>query len=319
MQATIGALGLACCLASTAGCDLEDGEGRDTLEVSLRTGDWGCRTCGYSNSPMFGTHALDRFIGEGGPAGADLKLTEGASPQGDRSSLRVQGQEIIVETPSGAVQGAALVGWSLVFTDGVSEFLVEVTAFQEHPDWVDGAMIPTYGLSYRDPQDPDGPALNVCPGLGLDHTSVVLITEELYDNAAKTVEPDQKTWVTMACRGHALMKLKFLGYDPNDGYGSSWEQRQAALKMLTADYCGEGHSFTTIGQPLSWVDELENFPAGPYIDGIVEAKWTEDGASCLDDPRAVPRAEVESFCNPPPCDGDTDLDGARWLSVIPKP
>ncbi|MCA9652173.1 MAG: hypothetical protein KC501_19825 [Myxococcales bacterium] len=314
-----GPLGPSCCLAlALLGCDPSEEED-GLVDASFRLLDWGCRDCGYKNSPTNGLHELGSFVVDKGLYGSGLAMTAAEDPAGNRFPVLVDGHAIVAETPSGAVMGAGLDGWSLVFEDPSGyELRVVVTAFAYHPDWVLGDPIPTYGLSYHDPKDPDAPLANVCPGRVPDETSVVLVADELYDEATKTVQPEQYGWVTMACGGHAVAKLKFLGHDPNDGYGSSWEQRQAALKMITADYCGTGQSFTQLGQPLMWVDELDNFPASalPYL-GQVEARWSEEGALCLDEPRLVSRADVEDVCSIPTCDGDTDLGGARWLTLLP--
>lgn len=319
LHSTLGMLGLACCLAlPIAACDPQPGPDDD--EASFRDGgDWGCRTCGYTNSPVFGEHPIDRFRVSGKAAG-DLRLVALENPAGVQYPATVQAQSFVATTPAGLVQGSGLIGWSLVLDDGAFQRSVRISSFQTHPDWVLGQPIPTYGLAYLDPEDPEAPLANVCPDFDPDETSVVLIADELYDVEKKTVSPNESGWVTMACRGHALMKLKFLGHDPNDDYGSQWEQRQAALKMLTADYCGHGHSFTALGEPLEWVDELGNFPAEalPSIDSV-EAKWSEDGALCLDQPRLVARSEVDAHCILPTCDGDMDLGSARWMSLIPKP
>lgn len=318
-------LGLVCGLALTLpGCDPDDALDPDfdlvEPDVALRAGgDWGCRTCGYTNSPFFGQLPIDRFITEGGPLGAPLKLAGLEDPSGERYPAQVDAQGFVAEGPSGPVREGALVGWTLVLASATDEQRVEITAFELHPDWVAGDPISTYGLAYYDPLDPDVPHVNVCPGLSLDETSVVLLTDELYDMTKKTVDPNQPGWVTMACRGHALAKLKLLGYDPHDAYHSKVEQRQAALKAITADYCGGGTSFTAVGQPLEWVDELGNFPASALSPAVtVEARWSEHGALCLDDPRFVPRTDVEALCSLPPCGGAVELDGARWLTVVPK-
>lgn len=327
LHSTMSLLGMTGGLALTLtacdpGLDSDDLEALEPeTELELRSGgDWGCRTCGYSNSPMFGVHPIDRFAHKDGSLWAELKLTALQSPGGDRYPVLADAHAFVADTPTGLVQGMGLSGWSLVLDDGVIERLVQITAYQEHPDWVDGQWIPTYGLAYFDPADPESPLLNVCPGLPPDETSVVLLTDELYDIEGKTVHPNEPGWVTMACRGHALAKMKFMGHDPNDQYDSSWQQRQAALKMITADYCGKGLSFTAVGQPLAWIDERGNFPEHllPSVDGV-EARWSEDGALCLDTPRLVPREEVDDWCSIPVCGGDASLEDARWVSLLPKP
>ena len=230
LRTTLSMLGSALGLATTlAACDsrpIPD----EALETSLRGGGgWGCPTCGYSNSPFFGTIPLDRVRTGPDKGGAgEVRLVALESPLGVQHAARVDVQALVADTPAGPVEGGALQGWSLVLDDGTGELLVGISSYEEHPDWVTGQLIPSYGLAYDDPVDPDHPLVNVCPGIGPDETSVVLISDELYDVSTKQVLPNQPGWVTMACRGHALMKLKFLGHDPHDGYGSDWKQRQAA-------------------------------------------------------------------------------------------
>jgi hypothetical protein len=326
LSSTPTILGMALGLVLTLpGCDHDDpfDPSRDGIELdpdaSPRSGgDWGCRTCGYTNSPFLGQLPLDRFTVAGGPFSSQLELSAALDPTGQSYPVKVDAGQFVAHGPTGLVQGAGLVGWSLVFTDEHGEQRVTITAFAVHPDWVGGDPIFTYGLAHADPLSPDGTYVNVCPGLSPDETTVVLLNDELYDMATKEVTPDQWGWVTMACRGHALAKLALLGYGRYDAYQSTPPQRQAALKAITADYCGDGTSFTVVGQPLEWADELGNFRVSDLSpDSVVEARWSEDGAVCLNAPRLVPRAEVEAQCSLPWCDDDLELDGARWLTALP--
>jgi hypothetical protein len=90
------------------------------------------------------------------------------------------------------------------------------------------------------------------------------------------------------------------------------------LKMITADYCGTGFSFTVDGHPLRWMDST-TYPRPainlnttlPPVDIVsVEAIWGPTGAVCLDVPRLYKRAYVMQQCALPAC-GDVQ---SNWWS-----
>lgn len=95
--------------------------------------------------------------------------------------------------------------------------------------------------------------------------------------------------ITFACAGFALAKCVGLGYRPwataqrcvNGGCGtySLAAYHQACTRMLRADYCGDGRSFTVDGTLINVYDAL-----GIQADTeswAFEAEWTPDGARCL--------------------------------------
>jgi hypothetical protein len=167
----------------------------------------------------------------------------------------------------------------------------------------------------------------------------VLVKGETYAPSTATVTPhtrDGTRWFNIACVGTALAKMKLLGYDPETTgrHATTWKQRQATLKMLTARYCKEQEklSFTQTGQPLVWQNMRQWFPSPspaknplPVLtvpapksslpaattplgttDDNVEAVWNQDGAICLNEPRRPEwsREEIIGACgvNIPRCD-----------------
>ncbi|NJK33201.1 MAG: hypothetical protein HC927_12795 [Deltaproteobacteria bacterium] len=80
--------------------------------------------------------------------------------------------------------------------------------------------------------------------------------------------------------------------------------------MLTADYCGDGHSYTVDGTPLAWENESGTVTPDSQP-GELEAIWTAEGALCLDTPRLVDPSEVA--CALPSCDQYTLADG-EWMT-----
>lgn len=84
------------------------------------------------------------------------------------------------------------------------------------------------------------------------------------------------TQFTFACRGKAIAKCVELGYKPWTGHGS---HLAACVRMLRADICGNGTSYTVDGTPINLYDNV-----GLQVDTEawdIEAEWTPDGARCL--------------------------------------
>lgn len=81
---------------------------------------------------------------------------------------------------------------------------------------------------------------------------------------------------TLACRGKTVAKCVELGYKP---YKALSATLQACVRLLRADYCGNGTSFTVDGTTLNLYDN-----AGVQADTeawLPEAEWTASGASCI--------------------------------------
>ncbi len=297
--------------ALALGCVGPEPEPQSPRTGYVFTGGWGCRTCEYRNSPIAGLDPIGSFrVGE--PDDVNLGLVKIRLWNGTELDADVSTGELVGTSAGQSYKGTALVGGQLVFlTPERHELTIDIYSYAPHGDWVTGADVSTYGLSYLD----QGEDISVCPGFNLDETSVVVMPEELYDDQTKTVE-SAKGFASLACRGHAVAKMKMMGYAPADAYGSSVDARQATYKMLTADYCGTGRSFTQFGQPLDWGDAIGNFPA-PVPGVNVEAKWTPAGADCLDTPRLVQRKEVDAYCKLSHCTGDVELGSASWITWLP--
>jgi hypothetical protein len=145
---------------------------------------------------------------------------------------------------------------------------------------------------------------------GMRQALAVVFAGDRYDDDAKTVtdvDPDGG-WFNLACKGTAAWKMHRLRHTaaaaPPRG-AKTVEQRQAMLKMLTADYCGGGHTFTRTGVSLRYEDAAGWFRPSPPIDltspedqSAVEAIWGSDGARCLNDPRLRPdiTAKIAAAC-----------------------
>lgn len=230
-------------------------------------------------------------------------------------TLRVQNGRFEAVKGPNVLTGAALEGSKILIEDGNFEPPRQADLIIHEHDtamsWTTGAH-PPYAI--------DRYVLTT-----LDHTPVcvdandpgdnaawaVLLSGERYSWSDKTVTATGAAaagWFNIACEDNALYDMKFQGYDPQPAHAdlprTSANERQAALKMITADYCGTGRSFTETGTPLHWINDAAWSDNGPPPASTFEAKWDHTGALCLDNPRLATLAEVEAECGPlPPCAG----------------
>jgi hypothetical protein len=106
---------------------------------------------------------------------------------------------------------------------------------------------------------------------------------------------DDPGYVTFACRGYALAKCVELGYRPwarSTSDVSLDSYHQACVRMIRADFCGDGRSWTLPSTPVNLYDGLEIQTDTERWNA--EAEWIPSGASCISKVRVV-------FPNMPPC------------------
>lgn len=107
--------------------------------------------------------------------------------------------------------------------------------------------------------------------------------------------------ITFASRGYALAKCVEFGYKPWAAGGR--ELHQSCVRMLRADYCGDGNSWTLNGTMLNIYDGSgiqARDTARPYANDPsyrwqFEAEWTPNGAACVDGYR-IAEPDVLPFC-----------------------
>lgn len=151
----------------------------------------------------------------------------------------------------------------------------------------------------------------------------LLFEGDRFDLDTRTVGAQaEDDWFNIACGYHALAKLRLTRNTIHTAPGG-WKNVQTALKMLSADYCGNGKAFTADGTPLVWRDRaLGDFAQQPKE---LEARWDQNGATCLNTPRlernfpqwGVDRAAIESDCQStghllPNCDPQVPV--TQWES-----
>jgi hypothetical protein len=311
-------------LASLCGCaELEEPElsERSWFVYYSECSNW---RCGYNTSEVNGKSLQELHLG-GLPNADGVKLVGFLPPAGLLLNwkLGVEGDALVARGGlfgNSTLRGAQLLG-SIMLVQIEAGLIVPViiAGYDEVDSWAsNGEPLAAYALVYADLAQPLLQR-SVCTGTLLDplEAAVVVLAGERYDLESKTVIGDQKGWITLACAGSAAAKMALLGYGPHaeldDGSApASVDQRQATLKMITADYCGDGQSYTVNGMPLAWENQGgtvipdSSLPVGP-----LEAIWTADGAACLDTPRLVDRSEVS--CSLPTC-STFSLDDGEWAT-----
>jgi len=92
------------------------------------------------------------------------------------------------------------------------------------------------------------------------------------------------TQITFACRATAIAKCVELGYKywlpvPGDSSKTLLNHMVTCTRVLRADYCGDGNSWTIDGTPINIYDSR-----GIQADGAnwpIEAEWQPGGANCM--------------------------------------
>jgi hypothetical protein len=214
-------------------------------------------------------------------------------------------------------------------------YVLELETYGRVDFWAGPGSVATYDFRVSTPDiQGDDERMPLCRSEG-DSTDdwddqvypALIFRGDRYDARAKTISLDAGSWFNLACAGTAASKLHLLrhttaGTDVN--HRTTLGERHAMLKMLTADYCGNGTSYTEDGVALLYADHQGWHPAGidlgiPEQRKRLEAIWNERGAVCIDTPRHVARDMI--LCPKPRCPADATSWPAlgHVASVIPPP
>lgn len=263
---------------------------------------------------------------------------------GNPVTLSVEGGEFVATNGfGGTVTGASLVGYVIELDVGgivapLVDVSLEITGYTQDDAWLSSASgvvrIAKYGLAQNvGTGTPLTAQQHICPNQS-DPTaaSVFLLMGETYDPDNIAVNANQTNWLTLACEGSALAKMALLNYGPQsdfDGLGNAAtaDQRQATLKMITADYCGVGESFTVDGAQLYWRNRDDNVSGGWISNAALEALWDENGATCLDSTRLAgedvedirDKCENDYHVTLPACPSDPSTDPNWEWQTQPVP
>jgi hypothetical protein len=259
------------------------------------------------------------------------------------------------------LSGGALIGGYLYLTNGSRSFEIVVTEVSTVDSWAQPAAgaphvtLESYRLDWTElVNNTPGRFQNVCKNpptressdllgmVGQNAYHTLLFEGDRIDAAHKLDTAIDPSWFNLGCAGSALAKMALTGHTQAAANANTFvttlPERQTMLKMLAADYCGDGTPFTVAGQPLNWADDhstmkLTALLAQPPQPLVLEARWTATGAACLDVPRvdAHPTTlsaqvfgpnvydQVRNHCPaqmPPACaDSGFGLDGYHLVSA----
>lgn len=293
---------LACLIAACAVETGDEGVGSDDVAAGVALGsaeqallscpDWACG----QNGPSLNNRSFHE-LSENGDVNAEGFAMSGLVKNSLVYSARVVGSKLYgVRSGSPTLTGAALAGAYFWVAHETGYFAkVYVAQVIQVPLWGGphrGAAVEAYRLEWETPFDehrtnlcanppqdkPQSPQLLNLPG-----EFTVLFEGNRYDAKAKKLLPGDRAWFNLGCASHAISKLFLTGLTNATGNATLQEQ-QAALKMLTADYCGDGTSFTVGGEPLYWKTS-NGYMAFYGNPTTLEARWNENGATCLELPR----------------------------------
>lgn len=330
-------------------------EERSVIEQHELGDHCGDRACG-GNSPIVATypfHDLHKrgFINSDGFA--IVKFEKETSGTAVKYDVDVVAGKLVGRNPLGDISGADLAGATLTLrhttSNGTNHYDLRIEAVAlTIPYWADApggsgtGALEGYHLKWHPTPYSDNEAENVCTNfgpqdaLGMDAPYAVVFEGDRINRYTKTFYGYDTHWFNIGCSGHALAKLALNGHTAAaaaDGFETRSSDRQAMLKMLAADYCGRGTAFTIPGQKLGWHD------ANDYThvtgDVALEARWTSEGAYCLETPRILANRtlegdkmfepgierviELECGRRPPRCENvdPGDLEDAYVVSVNP--
>lgn len=314
-------------LTGAPGCDAPRAEDLGTIEVRPGGG-FSCSWCTLTgNSPIVNGASLADinldFVNTDGKNTAGIKLRPGNTRDNMQFQLAVDPNSerfvgVDVNNPSATVvSGAGFIGAKIVLEmpDNGQTVYLEITDYDAKiPSWAtNGKSVTAYRAHYVGDQNMTQP---LCPTSNPDNQWFTLIHGETYEQG-NIVVPRPGS-VTLACVGEAAAKMKFMDYGPNGSRKASEEERSATLSMITADYCGIGHPFTTSGMHVAWRDR-DSTVLPPFAENVLEAKWGLHGALCLDNPRHASLEDVLTLCPELPACNDEDInDGVLWRTMLPK-
>lgn len=110
-------------------------------------------------------------------------------------------------------------------------------------------------------------------------------------------QPSLSGGFSLNCTSGAHVKCLRLGYAPWRNGESGARLHQACTRMIRADYCGTGQSFTLTGRQIQLFDRSHSI-SGELLERF-EAVWGVDGAICIRTPRVeekFPLQEIMSSC-----------------------
>ena len=288
---------------SCAACDPGLGGAVTTGETARGARAWNARAWNARawNARAWNARAWNgSSLGAGGIDGAGWRAEGLDGRVFDATTLSLQGSTLLI----GGIDVASLGGSVLISPVGLPELLLRIDGPSA---LVDAQGLPRGIDTYEvwastdvgwEPMfvEPSGAPLASIPLAGEWETS-----EAAMGTSAGGMWRDEGR-ITFGARGFVLAKCVELGYRPWGAVPS--DLHRACVRMLRADYCGDGRTWTADGTMLNVYDASgiqaretsSPYPADPTWRWSLEAEWTQDGAVCLDDYRIYHAADALPAC-----------------------
>jgi ADYC domain len=208
--------------------------------------------------------------------------------------LRVVGTEFRITMADGReLAGADLVGAILNFGDATGDRLpVRIEAVRPDPKDPSGeTLLYTYTVEHpltrarHNPCAPDADGL----AMGFPLSGIWTATGEHL--------PSEDAF-SLTCTSGATAKCVRMGYKPwktADNGTPLWLYHQACVRMVRADYCGDGRGHTREGVQINVYDRLAIQVADPSPTMTFEAAWGADGAVCVHKVRVPEAVSLDSL------------------------
>jgi hypothetical protein len=276
------------------GCDPADQAGFATdEEVTLRPGSGAGGV--WLNTSAIGGHAFSEIDLKGGKHdGVQLKqvlIKEAGDTWGVADKVEFVNGQMQVRRGIKVYSGQALLGskWQLDLLAGQVVTPTEIR--------ISGVTSPKagefrYSFEYTDADDVVVP---LCPADAEGKTTAVPIKDITVDIDTGVLSPRANT-LYLACTSGALGKAVTWGYRP---WERSLDDYEAAVRMVRADYCYDGTSWTVPGTPIAIRDPWNINKFASQLDPT-EAVWGRDHLHCLAMPRNLLLKAPQVTCNGAP-------------------
>jgi hypothetical protein len=207
--------------------------------------------------------------------------------------------------------------------DGITpayDFLVRKARQKRGAPVFPPGMKDKYVLGDRPVETDFDPEAHLCGGTYVEETVkqradqrfTAVVFEGDHYNRNHTVSASAPGSFNLACFGTASAKMHLLRHTQAgtalNSRPTSLDQRTTMLRAITADYCGDGRSWTADGTPLWWTDQNQRFPLGfqpafadplPDFSARVEAVWGGQGRLlCLNEPRRKSTSTSDKCTHP---------------------
>ena len=134
------------------------------------------------------------------------------------------------------------------------------------------------------------------------HTTTAVLYQDLFVHDENGVVKPTSDSLYIGCVAGAVGKVATWGYWPDAL--PDLGRFEAAVRMVRADYCGDGWSYTHEGTPIGIADQLGVNDPSPELSsldtGFFEAVWRTDGADCVNYIRTDGWGNLH--CGRPTCD-----------------